>query len=294
MDRNTEPEAVSRQEAFRWGARAMGQAGVPEPARDAAVLIGHVTGEEPSRAMLERNLLLGTEEAAYFRRLVGRRCFREPLSQLLGSREFRSLQFKVSPDVLTPRPETETLTDLAEEYLKDLGAPALIVDVGTGSGAVAISLAVAVPSCRVVGIDISQEALRIAGFNARRNGVEKRVYFARMDLTSSLRQTSRFDLIVSNPPYVREDEYGYLPPEVRIGDPRCALVAGPEGTEFYGPLALGARCLLKAEGMLMVEVGKGMEDRVSQILENCGYSSIASTPDLAGINRVVTGRPVRG
>ncbi len=294
MDRNAQSKAVTRQDAFRWGARAMTQAGVPEPARDATVLMGHVTGEEPCMVLLDRDLFLGTDEALRFKGLVGRRCFREPLSQLLGSREFRSLEFKISRDVLTPRPETETLLDLAEEYLKELKTNALVADVGTGPGTIAVSLAVFVPSCRVVGVDISHEALRVAAFNARRHGVEKRVRFARMDLTSGLKQDARFDLVVSNPPYIRDDEYGSLPPEVRNGDPRCALVAGPEGTEFYEPVAIGAGNLLKPGGMLMVEVGKGMEDRVSRIVKRCGYSAIEVTPDLAGINRVVTGRYLNG
>lgn len=294
MDRNTQSRIVTRQEAFRWGARAMTQAGVPEPARDATVLMGHVTGEDPCLVLLDRDLFLGREEALRFKGLVGRRCFREPLSQLLGAREFRSLEFKVSRDVLTPRPETETLLDLAEEYLNDLGSPALIADVGTGPGTIAVSLAVSVPSCRVVGVDISQEALRIAVFNARRHGVGKRVRFARMDLTSGLKQDARFDLVVSNPPYIRDDEYGSLPPEVRNGDPRCALVAGPEGTEFYRPVAMGAGNLLKPDGVLMVEVGKDMEGKVARIMKECGFGSIEITPDLAGINRVVTGKPVHG
>jgi len=294
VDRNTQSRIVTRQEAFRWGARAMTQAGVPEPARDATVLMGHVTGEDPCLVLLDRDLFLGREEALRFKGLVGRRCFREPLSQLLGAREFRSLEFKVSRDVLTPRPETETLLDLAEEYLNDLGSPALIADVGTGPGTIAVSLAVSVPSCRVVGVDISQEALRIAVFNARRHGVGKRVRFARMDLTSGLKQDARFDLVVSNPPYIRDDEYGSLPPEVRNGDPRCALVAGPEGTEFYRPVAMGAGNLLKPDGVLMVEVGKDMEGKVARIMKECGFGSIEITPDLAGINRVVTGKPVHG
>jgi len=166
--------------------------------------------------------------------------------------------------------------------------------VGTGPGTIAVSLAVSVPSCRVVGVDISQEALRIAVFNARRHGVGKRVRFARMDLTSGLKQDARFDLVVSNPPYIRDDEYGSLPPEVRNGDPRCALVAGPEGTEFYRPVAMGAGNLLKPDGVLMVEVGKDMEGKVARIMKECGFGSIEITPDLAGINRVVTGKPVHG
>lgn len=244
--------------------------------------------------LVNRDVPFGAAEALRFEVLVGRRCRREPLSHLLGYREFRSLEFKITRDVLTPRPETETLLDLAEEYLKSFPDPTRVVDVGTGPGTIAVSLAVSVPSCSVVAVDISQDALRIASFNARRHGVWERIHFAQMDLTSSLRQVARFDLAVSNPPYIRDDEYGSLPPEVRSGDPRCALVAGPEGTEFYGPVALGARHLLKSGGKLMVEVGKGMDKQVSRIVEQCGYSEIEITPDLAGIGRVVTGRLTGG
>jgi release factor glutamine methyltransferase len=272
----------------------MTQAGVPDAARDATVLMGHITGEDPCTVLINRNVSFGAEEALRFEGLVGRRCCREPLSHLLGFREFRSLEFKVTRDVLTPRPETETLLDLAEEYLRDLPDPTRVVDVGTGPGTIAVSLAVSVSSCSVVAVDISQDALRIASLNARRHGVWKRIHFVQMDLTSSLRQVARFDLVVSNPPYIKDDEYGSLPPEVRLGDPRCALVAGPEGTEFYRPVALGARRLLKPGGKLMVEVGKDMDKQVSRILEKCGYNEIEVTLDLAGIGRVVTGRLIGG
>ncbi|TNF46040.1 peptide chain release factor N(5)-glutamine methyltransferase [bacterium] len=290
MDRIAQSRTITRQDAFRWGTRAMIQAGVPDPARDAAVLMGHVTGEDPCSVLLHRAASFGEMEALRFETLVGRRCCREPISHLLGSREFRSLEFKITRDVLTPRPETETLLDLAEKYLKSLSGPTRVVDVGTGPGTIAVSLAVSVPSCNVVAVDISQAALKIASFNARRHEVRERIHFAQMDLTFSLRSASRFDLVISNPPYIRDDEYGSLPPEVRYGDPRCALLAGPEGTEFYEPVALGAGRLLKTGGKLMVEVGKGMDKQVSRIVEKCGYSEIEVASDLAGIDRVVSGR----
>ena len=224
--------------------------------------------------------------------LVDLRASRMPLAYITGRREFYSLEFEVSPEVLIPRPETETLVGAALEALTARPA-ANVIDLGTGSGAIALAIAVNAPHARVTATDISVQALEIAKQNARRLGIDERVDFRRTDCWDILDAggaLERYDLIVANPPYVREDEINSLAPEVRDFEPRIALAGGVDGLDFYRRIAAGAAEHLAAEAVAIVEVGAGQADDVAAIFRAAGFSDIAIVDDLAGIPRVVKAR----
>ena len=280
---------ATREALFRRGVDALRNAGVQNPALDAAVLLGHVSGEPAASVLLERGVALAGREAERYRDLIRRRCARLPLSRILGRREFYSRDFAITGDVLDPRPETELLVEVALKALEGRPGISRVLDVGTGSGAIAVTVAAENPKVRVVATDISMAALRVARKNAVTHGTGNRTSFVRADLGGGLGGGVSFELILSNPPYISPSEYRDLPEEVRCSDPPLALLAGPEGTEFYGPLArLAARCLVPG-GSLVVEVGAGQGDAVARILEGAGLVQVHVIPDLEGRGRVVKG-----
>ena len=249
-------------------------------ARDRLVRAGIEPGEASFDAELLAREVLGWDLARYiahsdepipgslvtpFEALVGRRERREPMSLILGRREFWGLEFEVTSDVLTPRPETEFIV---EEALAHMGARpgvvprALLADVGTGSGCLAVALAREIGAARVVATDVSEAALEVARRNARRHGVADRVTFVRSSLLDGV--SGAFDLIVSNPPYVPTDIFATLPPEVREHEPRLALDGGPDGLDAIRGLMAQAAIRLTAGGHLIVEFGVGQEDGVKQ------------------------------
>jgi len=279
-----------RARIFRKGVLALKEAGIPSPTLDASLLLGHITGEAPEKVLLERKKALTLKERERFVSLIERRCNRETVSRLVGVKEFFSLDFSAGPEVLDPRPETEFLVEEALEFLLRFSGNPRVLDVGTGSGVIAVALAVLDPRITVVATDICPKALALAGINARRQGVRERIRFVRADLLSAFSAAARFDLLVSNPPYISEREFPCLPPEVRLGDPRRALVAGPEGIEFYGPLARAAVEFLHPGGGILVEVGAGQHPLVEDIFTGCGIREVATIPDLSGTGRVVRGK----
>ncbi|UCG39293.1 MAG: peptide chain release factor N(5)-glutamine methyltransferase [bacterium] len=282
-------EAVSRREAFRRGVMQLRRAGIPNPALDASVLLGHVTGQAAAPALVEGERPLEGPEEARYAELIARRGRREALSRLVGSREFYSRPFLVTPDVLDPRPETETLVEKALEFLRKDTGLTRILDVGTGSGVIAVTLAAEAPEARVTATDVCPRALWVARANAVTHGVEGRIRLVCMDLASAFRDVPSYDLIVANPPYIAEHEFRDLPEEVRQGDPRAALIAGPAGLEFYPALAALAGRLLRPGGALMVEVGAGQGRDVAGIFGRSGFERVGITADLAGTDRVVHG-----
>lgn len=280
---------ASRGVAFGSGVRKLQQAGIEGAATDAMILLGRAVRAPAGKVLTERGRLLAAEELELFNEMIRRRCRRETVSRILGEREFMSLRFEVDGQVLDPRPETELLVQLALEFMDRKDGSHLVLDVGTGSGAIAVSLAVHRPGVRVVATDISRRALAVATRNAAAHGVAGRVFFAGMDLAGGLAAAAGFGLVVSNPPYVAESQVAGLDPEVRLGDPLQALVAGPQGTEYYPPIADAAARLLRPGGALMVEVGQGQASDVARILTGHGFCDEAIFRDLSGVERVVTG-----
>ena len=196
----------------------------------------------------------------------------------------------LNENVLDPRPETEVLVEEAVLYLEKVGGNASVLDIGTGSGAIAVTLAAQLPRVRVTATDISMAALAVAGKNAKRHHVLDRVSLVQADLLAGFRANSGFQLIVSNPPYIASTLFNDLPDEVRKGDPLVSLVPGENGTEYYPPVVQGAMDLLDAEGSLMVEVGARQSDHVAGIFKRAGFTDVTVINDLAGTGRVVRGR----
>lgn len=259
------------------------------PRLDAEVLLAHASGcqrielytryEEPADEKLRER----------FRALVRRRAEGVPVAYLAGRREFFSLPFAVNRDVLIPRPETEQLVVRAIDIARETGRerPIAIADVGTGSGCLAIALAKQLPTAQVVALDISHAALKVAAENADRHEVADRVRLIESDLFAGLPSNEQFDLIVSNPPYVRTDEFAGLPTEVREHEPRLALDGGAEGTDVYDRLIPQAAERLRPGGWLIAEIGPNVAERVAAILDATpGLKRAPVLDDLAGLPRV--------
>jgi release factor glutamine methyltransferase len=229
-----------------------------------------------------------TERAAY-RELLRRRASGEPLQYLSGEAEFMSLAFRVDPSVLIPRPETEILVEDAAGRLKTAASPR-ILDAGTGSGCIAVSLAKALPESTVDAVDFEPDALRTAGDNASRHGVADRIRLIRADLREAgfaSRVSPPYDAVVSNPPYVSLTEWETLPAEVRDHEPRRALCDEGDGLGFYPVLAALAAAVLAPGGTIWAEVGAGQSARVLDAFVRAGLRGAAAIPDLNGIPRVV-------
>jgi release factor glutamine methyltransferase len=255
--------------------------GVESPQVDAEWLLADVLGVSRSDLHLAREL--GRDAEGRFDALVQRRARREPLAYVLGEWGFRGLTLAVDARVLVPRPETEVVVERCLALIDRLREPR-VLDVGVGSGAIALAIADEHPGARVVGVDSSEAALAVAEENRGRTGVDGRVRFLHGDLLAG--QRGPFDLVVSNPPYVRAEEWEALQPEIRLYEPRAALV-GSGLAETIGREALGA---LAAGGWVVLEAGDGHAAGLAAALDDLGYDEVAITPDLSGRERVVEAR----
>jgi release factor glutamine methyltransferase len=246
-------------------------AGIEPPDADAEWLLAHVLGVSRMKAVAQPSRAVSVDEAARLEALLARRERREPLQHITGTAAFCGMELEVSPDVLVPRPETELLAERAVQFLStghsQHPGPELpaALDIGTGSGCLALWLAARVPEARVVAVDISLRALAVARRNAVRCGVAGRVEFREGDLLSPVAAGERFDLIVSNPPYIASAEIQTLQPEVARFDPHAALDGGEDGLVFYRRLAAGAGARLRAGGRLMAEFGDGQEAALEKL-----------------------------
>jgi release factor glutamine methyltransferase len=261
------------------GARARLFGASQNPRRDAEVLLAHLLGCDPAVLLTHPERRLSSVESDQFESLLRRRLASEPVQYITGAQEFFGLQFEVTRDVLIPRPETEHLVEAA---LERIGPEARIVDVGTGSGAIAVALAHALPRCLVTAVDLYPAALEVAQRNAQRHGVSERVTFLQSDLLAEA-GSAEFDAVVSNPPYIADAEV--LEPQVADYEPRSALYAGPTGLEVYHRLIPQARRVLKSQGWLIMEIGYGQQPAASALLS--GWQTLTFVPDLQGIPRVV-------
>ena len=276
--------------ALREAEGRLRSAGVSDPALDAELLLRHVLGWDRATLVARASEELPPAEAVRFRAAVDERARRRPLQHIVGTQAFWRQTFLVSPDVLVPRPETEVLVEQALERLGGRTAP-VIVDVGTGSGCIALSLAAERPDAEVLATDLSPAALAVAAENARRLGLQTRVAFHAGDLLEPLAgRRGRVDLVVSNPPYVDPAELAALSPEVRDHEPRAALVAADPPYGIYERLAAQSAAILGPGGWLVVEVGQGMAEGVAERFRAAGLEVSGITRDLAGIPRAVTAR----
>lgn len=278
----TRQESWTTLKILNWTKEYFGSKGIENARLEAEWLLCAATGLDRVGLYLNYDKPLNGDELALFRQMVARRARREPLQHILGSQEFCGLEFQVSPDVLIPRHDTETLV---EEALKRAPGGARVLDIGTGSGCIAVSLARRLPDARVSAIDISGAALEVARANARANGVE--VEFLHGSLLEPVAGRC-FDLIVSNPPYIPSGDIDLLEPEVRDGDPRLALDGGRDGLDIYRRLIPMALDHLNPGGWLLLEVGVGQAELVAELLVGTGgYGDVTIARDPAGIPRVV-------
>jgi release factor glutamine methyltransferase len=271
-------------------------AGVPdaEADLDARLLARHVLGWDAARLLTDGTAAASDGFQAAYDALIARRTAREPMAYILGHQEFWGLPFAVGPSVLIPRPETEVLVEAALEQLP--AAAALdVLDVGTGSGCVAIAIAHDRPHTRVVAVDLSREALAIARANAARHGVGDRMTFACGDLLDVPSLSERtFDVIVSNPPYVADGDRLSLQPEVRDYEPAAALFAGRDGLSIVRRLVAQSVSHLHRGGFLMFEIGMGQNEAVRELISATpGLTMIDMKRDLQGIPRTATARRVQ-
>jgi len=271
--------------ALSAGAQELQAAEVNEPRREAGSLLAHLLGRDRSFVIAHSNLALATEAHGAFQSLIKRRARGEPLQYITGHQEFFKLDFEVTPDVLIPRPETELIVETAVEILQNEPAP-YFADIGTGSGCIAISLLHELPAARAVALDMSPRALAVAQRNARRHHVEDRVELVESDLFSALDPDGHFGLIVSNPPYLTDEELRVVQREVSF-EPRTALTAGPDGLVVIRRLLRETRPLLRAGGHLVFEIGFGQDSAVKRLIDQSVWKLLEIRADLQGIPRTL-------
>lgn len=273
-----------------WAQRSLDTAGSTNASQEALWLLAYAFGMKHHELTSRRDEVVSGEGRARAESVVLRRMAREPLQYILGTQEFCGLDFHVNPAVLIPRPESELLV---QETLREggLAEGAVLVDVGTGSGCVAVTLATILSDMRIFALDCSGDALTVAKSNAERHGVGDKITWKEGDLLSPLRKCNlagAVDAIVSNPPYIAEEAWGDLQPEVRDFEPRLALVAGQRGTEFHERLLRDAKEFLVSGGLLVMELGEGQAFLVRQAAEQAGgYTGLQTVKDEGGVERVL-------
>lgn len=266
-------------EALSAAIDSFAAAGIETPRLDAEVLLAELCGVDRAMLIADRDLSLPSEVARAFSEAVRRRLRREPVAYILGRKGFRDIELLVDRRVLIPRPETEMLVEIAiEEGARE------VLEIGTGSGAIALAVASEVPGSRVVATDISDGAIEVAGRNANRLGLTDRIEF----VLGSCPASGNFDLILANLPYVADSDP--LPPEVGGWEPEGALMGGPDGTRVIGQVLSGLVSAGIEAPVIALEIGGGQGDRVSAMVRDAGWGRTEVLRDLAGIERVVTGR----
>lgn len=324
QDLTIEPPRTIHQ-ALIEASHCLKAAGIESARLDAEVLLCHVLKVDKARLYLNAESILNLDDERKFRALLMRRASREPIAYITGSKEFWSLEFVVTPDVLIPRPETELVVELALQHLRQrpesrhcnplpLLSPASrgrdcsepvegikegvrILDIGTGSGAIAVSLAKELPDAQIWATDSSAAALDIARVNIRRHGLESRIQLVEGDLFEPVTErTATFHLIVSNPPYIRTGELSDLAPEIRQWEPLTALDGGADGLGYYRRLIDEACNYLRVGGQVLVEIGADMAGAISELFQRAeDYDTAIVYQDTAGKDRVIaaTKKPPR-
>lgn len=262
---------------------------IEEPHLEAEILLAHALGIKRIQIYTMHDRVLSDEELAAFKKLILRRIKREPTAYIIGYRPFMSLDFGVTKDVLIPRPETEILAEEAIEIIKQSEKKDVsVLDIGTGSGAIAISIAKYCPTARVWATDISKAAIEVAGNNAKKHGVGDRITFFTGDLLSPVDKNQKFDIIASNPPYIKTSDIETLQPEITQFEPVRALDGGPDGLAYYRKIAAQAPEYLSEKGHLLLEVGIGQAESVAEMAQVAGvFPIIKKIRDHSAIERVV-------
>jgi release factor glutamine methyltransferase len=276
-------------EALASAAAKLIKAGIADPRLDARVLTMAATGLSREALLAHGEDAMGTEAIVRLDDYVARRAAGEPVARILGHKEFWSLDFEVTADTLVPRPETETLIEAALATMPDRSAPSSVLDFGTGTGCLLLAFLAERPNARGIGIDINPGAVAVATRNAARLGLEDRARFLKGDFAGELPALTdrRFDVILSNPPYIPDGEIDGLAPDVARYEPRVALSGGDDGLAAYRALAMRLPRLLTPGGWAFLEIGQGQADRVAAIMAAAGLAVRARRADLAGIVRAL-------
>lgn len=279
-------------EALKEITERLARAGLADATTEAEYFLTHLLSCRRHELYLDAKRLLDPSQSSSIEGFIKRRLEREPVQYITGSTEFHGHEFTVTRDVLIPRPETELLVDEAIKALPSNSGTA--IDLCTGSGCIAIAIALALPKTRLYAIDNSEAALNIARLNAARLNAADRIRFAQGDLFAPLKGLMpdiKADVIVSNPPYISQTDYEGLEPEIRLFEPHNALVAGTDGLEFYRRIIKDAGLYLCKGGWLMMEAGYGQAGRIRGLFDaDCRYEGFEALKDLAGILRVVKAR----
>jgi release factor glutamine methyltransferase len=277
-------------EVLHEAVSVLGEAGSPTPRLDAEVILAACLRIDRLQFYTHAEQEVTPEATEMYSGWIQRRIKGEPVSYIIGVKEFWSLPFHVSPSVLIPRPETEVLV---EEVLTVIAEPReggwQVLEIGVGSGAIAVALAVERKDIQVTATDLSGEALAVAMGNAERSGVKDRIQFLQADLFAPV--TGQYDVIISNPPYISRRDFDLLPPGIRDYEPTRALLAGPEGTEFHRELIRQGAPFLKTGGWLLMEMGDGQGENIRPLFaDHGGYEEIGIRCDYGGMERVIKAR----
>lgn len=260
----------------------------PTPRLDVETLLQKVLGVDRLYILLNLERVLSEDEEQLFNKFINERLNNRPIAYIVGNREFMGLDFFVKEGVLIPRPDTEVLVEEVIELAKKKDAKN-ILDIGTGSGAITISLAKYLENVKVTSVDISDIALEIGKRNAISNEVDDRINFVKSDLFTNIDKETKFDIIVSNPPYIKREVIDTLDKQVKDYEPYNALEGGVDGLDFYRAITKQAKNYLKKGGILAYEVGHDQSEDVSKLMEMDGYTNIYTLKDLQQIDRVVIG-----
>ena len=270
-------------EAFLMGMQKLKEAEIGEAQLDARLLLEEVCGTDHNTLLCHGDREVSEKEEEQYRKTIEQRAQHVPLQHILGYQDFMGLRFHVNEHVLIPRQDTEILVEEAMRYLHD---GMRILDLCTGSGCILLSLLHYSNDCEGTGVDISKEALQVAALNAELLGIK--ADFLKSDLYEKV--TGKFDLLVSNPPYIERKVIPTLMEEVREYDPYIALDGGEDGLDFYRRIIGGAQDYLKRGGQILMEIGSGQAQAVSELLREAGFKEIDVCRDFAGLDRVVSGR----
>ena len=279
-------------EAFQWGIECLKDSGVVNPRLDAEILLAYCIHGDRSKIYLHHDKRIDREEYERYINYIRRRMEREPVAYITGYKEFRSLSFKLTKAVLIPRPETEILVEeMVKEYtkIKENGHLLRILELGTGSGIIAVSLAKEIAHSSIIATDISLEIIKLAKDNAQSHGVNNKIsFFVGRFLQTIKKNNTYFNYIVSNPPYLSEYDWEDAQPEIKEYEPPDSLLGGKDGMDFYRIIVNDVPKLLKYHGWLILEVGMGQAGKVSDMIKKSGaYSKVVLINDLSGIPRVV-------
>lgn len=286
-------QSWSVKDVLQWATADFKKRGIESARLEAEILLTETLRVDRVRLVVDSQRPLGADELGQYKNLIQRRRRGEPLAYILGRREFYGRQFKVDRRVLIPRPDTEVLVDVALRRTRARRLFARALDLCTGSGCVAISLARARPTWQVTGSDVSPDALDVARDNALRLGALWGVRWSEGDLFAAVPSEERFELVTSNPPYISATEMAALPADVRDFEPHLALAGGVSGLDFYERLANEAIAHLTRGGVLAVEIGFDQANDVRRLFTNAGFTDVELDRDYGGRDRVISGKAPR-